>query len=274
MSSEFSEFYECDQCGKSTYVNSVGICESCILEVKSTRKDPFKRDARLRKLNQSENGIIQTMLSHLRRENSQQDNRIQSSLERKAHYEALGEINSWRAVLNAKPERLLKEREKDPALPIVVSNLDDLIKKLLLRPEDIFTLNPRKFEELVSGILMDMGYEVILTPQTRDGGRDILAVENTKLGPRLTLVECKRHSKTRPVGKGIVERFLYTIRDQDKASAGLIATTSYFSPDAHAVAKKHQWQMSLADHSRLIGWLENFGKWNRMESNNIWIPNT
>lgn len=274
MSSDFSEFYICDQCGKDGFVNSVGICEACILDIKTTKKDPSKRATRLKQINQSENGIIQSTLFHLRRENSQPDARIQSSLERKAHYEALGEINSWRAVLNAKPERLLKEREKDPALPTVVSNLDELIKHLMRRPEDIFTLNPRKFEELVSEILTDMGYEVKLTPETRDGGRDILAVENTKLGPRLTLVECKRYSKTRPVGKGIVERFLYTIRDQDKASAGLIATTSYFSPDAHAVAKKHQWQMSLADHAQLIGWLENYGNWNRTEANNIWIPNS
>ena len=36
--------------------------------------------------------------------------------------------------------------------------------------------------------------------ETRDGGRDILAVNKTSLGEHLFLVECKRHAPERPIG--------------------------------------------------------------------------
>src|SRR4028118_269404 len=51
----------------------------------------------------------------------------------------------------------------------------EIISRLAREPEDLYQMQPRYFEELVCALLVDMGLDVHLTPQTRDGGRDILA---------------------------------------------------------------------------------------------------
>lgn len=60
-----------------------------------------------------------------------------------------------------------------------------------------------------------------------------------------------------------MERFLYTIRDKDKASLGLLATTSYFTGGAHAAAKEKQYVLKLADKDEVLGWIGRYG----MEAN-------
>lgn len=148
----------------------------------------------------------------------------------------------------------------------------NLIEQLKNNPEDLYQLTPRRFEELVAEIIADMGYDVELTPQTRDGGRDILATIDLPTGRILTIVECKRFRRDRSVGIDVVERFLYTIRDKDRASCGLIASTSRFSSDALALARKYEYQVNLKDFDDLQKWLANYGIWRRDSNGGLWIP--
>lgn len=46
----------------------------------------------------------------------------------------------------------------------------DLLKMLKREPSSIYRLNPRDFELVVAELLKDMGCDVEVTPQTRDGG--------------------------------------------------------------------------------------------------------
>lgn len=81
-------------------------------------------------------------------------------------------------------------------------------------------MDPRKFEELIAELLRAKGYEVELTPRTRDGGFDILAIKKGDLGSALTLVECKRYAETNKVDVGIV-RGLYGVVEEKRATQGL-----------------------------------------------------
>jgi len=87
------------------------------------------------------------------------------------------------------------EEKKEKPLSLIVTNIDDEIKKYFNKhPEKLYDLNPRKFEELIASILKDLGFDVELTKVTRDGGRDIIASIRTKVSTFLTYVECKRYS--------------------------------------------------------------------------------
>ena len=56
-----------------------------------------------------------------------------------------------------------------------VKPMEEMIKMLAMHPKDLHQLKPRKFEELIAELLRDMGYDVCLTPETHDHGRDIFA---------------------------------------------------------------------------------------------------
>jgi hypothetical protein len=134
---------------------------------------------------------------------------------------------------------------------------DELIARLAARPELMRELDPRKFEELVAELLRDKGYDVTLTPPSRDGGRDILAVKREDIGSALTLVECKRYAANKRVGVDIV-RGLYGVVSADNATRGLIATTSYFTSGARAFRDQVPYRLGLADFEVLRRMLQRF----------------
>lgn len=164
-----------------------------------------------------------------------------------------------------------KKRELDRSL-ILEPVSSTLLEELNRRPGLLYALKPEVFEEVVAEILSDIGANVSLTPRGKDGGRDVLAVFSTPLGNILTLVQCKRYSPDRKIGRPILAEFLYTIRDQDRANMGLVVTTSYFSRDASLLANDNHWLLKLADFDRIKEWLADYGNWEKISGSLFWKP--
>jgi transcriptional regulator with XRE-family HTH domain len=163
------------------------------------------------------------------------------------------------------------ERESETAVQLVEVS-KDLITYLAADPQRLHSLSPRKFEELVAELLRDMGCQVRLTPESRDGGRDVLATMGSPLGELLAIVECKRYAAHRKVGVAIVERFLWTTESRDRASLGILATTSSFTMNARELERSHRWRLALRDHDSLVEWLANYGRWSALSNTQLWLP--
>ncbi|MEE9553952.1 MAG: restriction endonuclease [candidate division Zixibacteria bacterium] len=129
-----------------------------------------------------------------------------------------------------------------------------VISELARNPDLLHSLAPRKFEELVAELLQRQGFETRLTPQTRDGGFDIWAAQKDLLGKHLYLVECKRQSAKRHVGVRIV-RALNGVVEEQRASGGIIVTTSRFTKPALQLAETLQYRISLKEISHLQQWI-------------------
>lgn len=150
-------------------------------------------------------------------------------------------------------ETVSQDRLQEVRLELVTAN-DELLSFLKRHPKLIHTISPRRLEEIVGDIFSNMGYDVELTPQTRDGGYDIRALRKDKVGTFLYLVECKRFAPNRPVGVELV-RALHGTVSAARASHGVMATTSYYSPDAKEFADQLKYQMSLRDYADLTKWI-------------------
>ena len=130
-----------------------------------------------------------------------------------------------------------------------------LMEELEKNPERMLSLSPRQFEELVAELFLREGFEVELTPERKDGGRDVLAIKHSDLGVHLYLAECKRYSPTRPVGVEYV-RALYGVLEAERATRGIIATTSYFTKGAQTFSQDLKWRIGLKDYIDLQDWIK------------------
>jgi restriction endonuclease Mrr len=144
------------------------------------------------------------------------------------------------------------------AKPKLIAVTDDLVSKLKRNPEDVYRLTPRKFEELIAEILKDRGWEVELTKETRDGGKDIIAYRETDVGKLLCLVEAKRYRRDRPVGVSLIRNLYGTLCDAN-ATSGMIVTTSTFTQDAKTFQERHQYKLALRDYTHLVDWINCYG---------------
>lgn len=139
----------------------------------------------------------------------------------------------------------------------VVSFLDlALIKALQRQPDDLRTIDRRRFEELVAELFSGFGYEVELTQKTRDGGKDIIAIRRREVETKL-LIECKRPEPGNSVSVSVV-RELLGVKTDEGASKAILATTTYLSSDAKALVSRHRWELEAREFDAIKSWIADY----------------
>ncbi len=136
-----------------------------------------------------------------------------------------------------------------------LSRIDRMIRDAALDPSILHRITSRSFEELVAELLSRDGLDIELTPETRDGGRDILATSRGPFGSNLFLVECKKFAPNRPVDVSVV-RALYGVVEAERANGGLLVTTSYLSQPSISFAKSLGYRMQHCEGDRLSSWIQ------------------
>jgi HJR/Mrr/RecB family endonuclease len=131
-----------------------------------------------------------------------------------------------------------------------------LVERFQQYPDDLRVIDRRRFEELIAELFLGFGYEVELTQRTRDGGKDIIAIKRRTVNVKF-LIECKRPDPENPIGIAPV-RELYGVKVDEGASKAILATTSYFTPDAKIFSEKHRWELELRDFEAIKGWITEY----------------
>lgn len=125
------------------------------------------------------------------------------------------------------------------------------IFKIIQDGAEIYNLSSRAFEEFVAELFSQQGFNVELTPETRDGGYDIIATKNIGGLPFMLLIECKKYAKGNPVGVSLV-RSLLGVQGDRKANKAVLVTTSRFTKSAKEFADRQQHLISLLDINDLM----------------------
>jgi restriction system protein len=132
----------------------------------------------------------------------------------------------------------LESKSNAPSIIGVVSFVGRaLIERLHRYPNDLRVIDRRKFEKLIAELFVGFGYKVELTKRTRDGVKDIIVIKRQEVDVRF-LIECKRPDPGNRVGVS-TDRELYGVKVDDQAKKAILATTSYFTPDAKIFFDKH-----------------------------------
>lgn len=133
----------------------------------------------------------------------------------------------------------------------------ELIAYLAKHPEFLHELHHRKFEELIAEIFRNKGYDVTLTPKTRDGGKDIIALYKSPFGHQMFIIECKKYT-TKKVGVELV-RGLYGVKTAERYTQAILVTTSTFTKDAKEFVKPLRFELDLKDYNDITQWCKEFG---------------
>lgn len=125
------------------------------------------------------------------------------------------------------------------------------IFEVLNDKDAIYRLSPREFEELVAELFRQQGFNIELTPETRDGGCDVIATKNIGGLPFMLLIECKKYAFEHPVGVTLI-RSLLGVQGDRKANKAVLVTTSKFTKPAREFAERQQHLISLMDINDLL----------------------
>ncbi len=158
-----------------------------------------------------------------------------------------------------------EEQEKIAEFQVDTSILlisEDIYKSLIKyysdHPEELRKIDHRKLEEMIAELFSGFGYDVELTAQTRDGGKDIIAIKDSEVKVKY-LIEAKRPEPGTPIGVGPV-RELYGVKTDEKATKAILATTTYFTAPAKALQEDHIWELELRDYEGIMAWIHAYKK--------------
>lgn len=147
-----------------------------------------------------------------------------------------------------------------------ISEINNTIPQLIKLIQDdssyIYRISTREFEEIVAAIFRAQGYDVTLTKRTRDGGKDVIAIQRNILGLETCyFIECKRHALDSKVDVGIVREVYGVHSTRDGPNKSIIATTSTFTTDAIKYVNnevRSRWDMELKDIQDVLQWIRNY----------------
>jgi restriction system protein len=134
----------------------------------------------------------------------------------------------------------------------------EILKMIQQDPTGIYQIGWRKWEEIIAGAYTRAGFEeVILTPRSGDGGKDIIAVKKG-IGSIRIFDQVKAYKPPYLVSADEVRSMLGVITGHQNVSKGIITTTSEFAPkvmDDPAVAAYIPYRLELKPRDVLLSWL-------------------
>ena len=126
----------------------------------------------------------------------------------------------------------------------------------VLTRSQLQSMDPIEFESLIAKLLQTMGLEAETTEVTGDGGIDIVAHSSQPIIGGKFIVQCKRYAPDNRVGVSAV-RDLYGVVTSERASKGILVTTSDFTAKAREFADGKP--LELVDGEKLVSLLRTHG---------------
>lgn len=164
------------------------------------------------------------------------------------------------AIARIRALRMLYGDAEDPPqqlVKVVQLITDELIAFLQHHPNELYNVRPRQFEELIAEVLASYGWDVHLTPSSKDGGYDIFAISKDIAGVRSSwVIECKKYARERKVGVDIARALYGTDAVHDGANA-LLATTSFFTQGVMEY-KASRYNLELRDYHGVLEWINEY----------------
>jgi restriction system protein len=134
----------------------------------------------------------------------------------------------------------------------------EIMKMLQQDPAGVYQIDWRKWEEIIAGAYKRAGFdEVILTPRSGDGGKDIIATKKG-VGSICIFDQVRAYTPPRLVSAEEVRAMLGVITGHLNVSKGIITTTSEFAPrvaDDPGLAPFIPYRLELKPRDALLRWL-------------------
>jgi restriction endonuclease Mrr len=164
------------------------------------------------------------------------------------------------------------EPDSESAVLRFVRELSDNLARLVARdPDYLRHIEWRDMERMLAGIFDRLGFKVVLTPSSHDGGKDlILSCEVSGL-EKIYIVEVKHWPCGKKVGRKYVGHFIKVVA-QEKRDGGLyLATYGYAENAIEAISEVDHEQIRLGDKQLIVSLCRTYtrterGLWTRIDS--------
>ena len=141
-----------------------------------------------------------------------------------------------------------------------VSNLPvEILRRVMEDPRAMHGLTPRQFEEFIAELIAGIGFrDVVLTPASGDGGKDIVARLEVHGIPITFFLECKKYSPDHPVEIEVVRSFLGVVAQRPSAvNKGILVTTSRLTKGGRELVASEA-RLDAREYDGIMAWIDTY----------------
>lgn len=167
------------------------------------------------------------------------------------------ETEGWKLVESA--IAFLRERFGAQQTPLD-SEIQTLFAEVSRRLAAAVAANPRvldqiewrDLERMLAEVFNGIGFHVVLTPGSKDGGKDLVLTVTTRQGRRHYVVEAKHWRSGKKVGPGVVTDFIRVVVRESRDAGLLLATYGYSPAALEIVSKVEQRRVRLGSEDMIV----------------------
>lgn len=154
----------------------------------------------------------------------------------------------------------------------VVQAVDALTKQLVMliaeNPYELKFVEWRTMERIVAEVFEGLGFSVLLTEGSNDGGKDVIVSTYVEGVKKTYLIEVKHWTSGQRVGGKIVQSFLQVIAHEG-SEGGLILASSGFGKHAfESITEFDHSVISAGDGKKIVNLCQMY----RKSQNSVWLP--
>lgn len=153
------------------------------------------------------------------------------------------------------------EEEQKSSLIMIDKLPLKVISMILQNPQEVRNITPRQFEEFIADLLSQLGFSnVILTPRSGDGGKDIIASRSISGIPISLYFECKKYADGNKIQLETLRALLGTMaHDARSVNKGVLVTTSSFTRGCNKFIMEES-RLDGKDYQGILGWINEINK--------------
>jgi len=163
-----------------------------------------------------------------------------------------------------------EEKEYTSVIEVVNDMIHKLCKLIAEDKASLEDLEWRDLERIIAESLSTIGFDIILTPSSKDGGKDIIAEWKMNGSKKQFYIEIKHWNKKSKVGMKYISSFL-KVNIKDKTNGGLFISSSGYTNDVlNYVNELSKQKIKLANETKVITLCK---KMEQVKSG-LWLPST
>ena len=143
-----------------------------------------------------------------------------------------------------------------------------LAKLIAENPENLRLLEWRKLEELMAEVLEGIGFEVELTPGSKDGGKDLVLRCNLAGAEHSYVVEVKHWRSMQRVGQSAAKDFLKVVVAESRDGGLFLSTYGFCNNAFEALSEIERTRLRFGDREKIVSLCRTYLK----AESGIWSP--
>lgn len=165
----------------------------------------------------------------------------------------ISSLKKWSAKIEANYD----ESEVTQVLNIFTRSIIELIAK---SPRTLDKLEWRDIERVLAEIFHGLGFKTILTPPSKDGGKDII-VECLSEGTNNTfIIEIKHWRSRQKVGEKSVKDFLKVITKEKRVAGLFLSTYGYTENVVESITEIERQKVKLGEENKILSLCKTYMK--------------